>query len=120
MKPWEPWSEGSASRFDRMLTKAGITNAELAKLTHMHASTFSKWRSGERVPNADALAYMVALAHGSTDEVLGLNADVRAVALAAADAAERAARVLTGEAASLRKEAASISRTGVRVKRSAK
>jgi predicted transcriptional regulator len=55
-----------------LLRAAGLKNGTVARQLGVTGATVSRYRSGDRTPNADVLAIMVALAHGSADEVLGL------------------------------------------------
>jgi len=66
------WGEGPAQRLDRLLAAAGVRNVDLATDLGLHQSTFSKYRSGERVPDATVLAHMLERCEGSADDVLGL------------------------------------------------
>jgi len=70
------WSDGPAQRLDGLLKAAGLRDVDLARAMKLDASTINRYRSGERVPNADVLADMVERAAGSADEVLGLKPPV--------------------------------------------
>lgn len=49
-----------------------MSNVAAAAALGVDGSTVSKWRSGERTPNADTLAALLELCGGSADYVLGL------------------------------------------------
>lgn len=63
---------GPASRLDKLLEDAEISSAQIARELSVDPSTITKYRKGSRIPDADALAYMVKRAGASADEVLGL------------------------------------------------
>ena len=66
------WTAGAAKRLDDLLRRARLGNTEVGRRLGVHHTTVSKWRSGERVPNADTFGEMVVMAKGSADEVLGI------------------------------------------------
>lgn len=68
------WSDGPAERLDKLLDQAGISNTQLADELGMTDGAISRYRSGERVPNAERLAYMLRRAGASADQVLGIGA----------------------------------------------
>ena len=68
------WADGPAERLDKLLERANLSNTEVALALGVGDSAVSRWRSGERVPNADVLGEMVRMAGGSADAVLGLPA----------------------------------------------
>jgi transcriptional regulator with XRE-family HTH domain len=64
-------------RLDQALKRTGLTNEQIgAKMGRTH-SAISKWRSGERMPSPDELAYLCVLAGVSADEVLGIKPSSR-------------------------------------------
>lgn len=72
------WKAGPAKRLDTLLRDAKLSSAELAREMKLSQSLISRFRRGSRVPKADQLAYMIARAKGSADEVLGLASTQRA------------------------------------------
>lgn len=61
-----------APRLDAILKRAGLTNVALADEMGLSDGQVSRFRSGERMPTPDQLAYMIRRAGGSADEVLGI------------------------------------------------
>jgi transcriptional regulator with XRE-family HTH domain len=59
-------------RLDRALKRTGLTNEQIAAKMGKTHSAISKWRSGERMPSPDELAYLCICAGISADEVLGI------------------------------------------------
>jgi transcriptional regulator with XRE-family HTH domain len=99
---------GSATRLDKLLAEADISSADLARELRLDPSTITKYRNGTRIPDADALAYMIKRAGGSADEVLGIRplSSVPSAAtlrrhLAAIDAARKAIEDTTRDASEL-------------------
>lgn len=66
------WRSQGALRLDRVLRLAHLTNVKVAQHLSADPSLVSRFRSGERVPDADHLATMLELAGASADAVLGL------------------------------------------------
>lgn len=69
---WGWNDDGGAARLDKLLRDAGLNSTRVADELNVDRSLVSRWRSGERVPDAEQLAAMVILAHGSADDVLGV------------------------------------------------
>lgn len=61
-----------AGRLDRLLTKAGLSDAQVARATGLDASTINRYRTGDRSPKPEDLAAIIQLAGGSADEILGI------------------------------------------------
>lgn len=66
------WTDGQAQRLDALLRRAKLSNVLIGKTLGVSNATVSRWRSGERVPNADTFGAMIEMAKGSADEVLGI------------------------------------------------
>lgn len=81
MKPI--WKAEAAERLDAALEAAHKRTTDVARALRAAGisadpSMVSRWRSGERVPDADQLAAMLKLCGGSADVVLGLSGHVGA------------------------------------------
>jgi transcriptional regulator with XRE-family HTH domain len=81
MKPI--WKAEAAERLDAALEAAQKRTTDVARALRAAGikadpSMVSRWRSGERIPDADQLAAMLKLCGGSADAVLGLSGHVGA------------------------------------------
>lgn len=81
MKPI--WQQSAADRLDRLLSEAGLRNVDISRAMvsagfKADQSMVSRWRSGERVPDADQLYGLLRLCGGSADVVLGISGHVGA------------------------------------------
>lgn len=97
----EAWNKGPCKRLDELLEDADLSNVAVAEKLGVTDGTVSRWRSGDRVPNADTLASILELCGGSADHVLGLSALVAAkndeLQLALAQVASLAGRFATAQ-----------------------
>ena len=66
------WGFGPEKRLDALLKRQRISSVRIAKALSVSGSLVSKWRNGTRTPDAYELGVMVALANGSTDDILGI------------------------------------------------
>lgn len=65
------WTDRAAA-LDEALKRARLSSAEVGRRLGVDPSNVSRWRSGERVPDAEQLAVMLEMAGASADEMLGL------------------------------------------------
>jgi transcriptional regulator with XRE-family HTH domain len=73
------WQDEGCQRLDKALEDARLSNAAVAREMGVDPSLVSRWRSGERVPDAEQLRRVLVMAGASADYVLGLSPDPRAV-----------------------------------------
>jgi transcriptional regulator with XRE-family HTH domain len=66
-----------APRLDQALKAARLTNVQLGAEMGVDNSTISRFRSGERKPSPDELAYLCMRAGVSADEILGIKPSSR-------------------------------------------
>jgi len=68
------WRDLGGPRLDQLLKSSGIKSIRVARELGVDQSMVSRWRSGERVPDADQLGEMLRMANspGLADYVLGL------------------------------------------------
>ncbi len=66
------------SLFERLLHSHAVTVYQVAKATHISASTFTDWKNGRSVPKADKLARIADYFSISLDELLGTENGQRA------------------------------------------
>ncbi len=75
---WKNWPVLSwTTRLDDALSRAKLTNVRLGEDMGVDDSTISRFRSGERNPSPDELAYLCWRAGVPVDEVLGLKPSSR-------------------------------------------
>lgn len=65
------------SLFERLLHSHNVTVYQVAKATHISASTFTDWKNGRSVPKADKLARIADYFAVSLDELIGTESGQR-------------------------------------------
>ena len=65
------------SVFDRLLSERGVTVYQVAKATHIAASTFTDWKNGRSTPKVDKLSRIADYFSVSLDELMGTTSGIR-------------------------------------------
>ena len=60
--------------------KAGLKQKEVSRALNVDRTAISKWETGESLPRAERLIKLAELYNCTTDELLGLNRDVKKAA----------------------------------------
>ena len=65
------------SVFERLLSERGVTVYQVAKATHIAASTFTDWKNGRSTPKVDKLSRIADYFSVSLDELMGTESGKR-------------------------------------------
>lgn len=64
--------ENFSTRLKELREEKGLSQSQLAKLTHISQAAISLWEDGQRQPNAEVIIKMARFFGVSTDYILGL------------------------------------------------